>query len=167
MAELRLLAEEQVEALARSTTISAVEANLLLDRCGSAKINEPVRISELAKRPGVPLAEILAAVNLRQCDESPTWADIEFKYGGYLARERSAASRLSQMEDFAIPEQLEYQQLTTLAYEAREKLQALRPRTLGQASRVPGITPSDLHSLVLEVARLKHREASRVFHVKL
>lgn len=165
--ESRLLAEEGVEAIARSTTISAVDANLLLDRCGSTRVNEALRISDLAKRPGVPLAEIFDAANLGPCDESAAWADIEFKYAGYLARERSAAARLSQMEDFAIPERLQYRDLTTLAYEAREKLQALRPRTLGQASRVPGITPSDLHSLVLEVARLKHCEASGVFHVKL
>ncbi len=152
-AESRLLAEERVQALARTTTISAADANLLLDQCGSAQVNEPLRISELAKRPGVPLAEILAAANLGPCDESATWADIEFKYGGYLARERSAAARLTQMEDFAIPERLEYLDLTTMAYEAREKLQVLRPRTLGQASRIPGISPSDLQALVLEVAR--------------
>jgi tRNA uridine 5-carboxymethylaminomethyl modification enzyme len=156
-AESRLLAEERVQALARTTTISAADANLLLDQCGSAQVNEPLRISELAKRPGVPLAEILAAANLGPCDESATWADIEFKYGGYLARERSAAARLTQMEDFAIPERLEYLDLTTMAYEAREKLQVLRPRTLGQASRIPGISPSDLQALVLEVARHNRR----------
>ena len=160
LGESRLLDEERVQALARATTISAVDANPLLAQCGSAQITEPVRISELAKRPGVPLTEIFAAAKLGPCDESAMWADIEFKYGGYIARERSAAARLSQMEDFAIPERLEYQTLTTLAYEAREKLQALRPRTLGQASRVPGISPSDLHSLILEVARLRQREAA-------
>ena len=163
MAESRLLAEERVQALAQSTTISASDANPLLERCGSPQVSEPMRISDLAKRPGVPLAEIFDAANLGPCDESAAWADIEFKYAGYLARERSAAVRLSQMEDFAIPERLEYRELKTLAYEAREKLQALRPTTLGQASRVPGISPSDLHSLVLEVARLKHREARGCF----
>jgi tRNA uridine 5-carboxymethylaminomethyl modification enzyme len=90
-------------------------------------------------------------------DETAEWADIEFKYAGYLARERTAAARLAQMEEFEIPDDLDYRQLHTLAFEAREKLQALRPQTLGRASRIPGICPSDLQSLVLEVTRHRSR----------
>jgi tRNA uridine 5-carboxymethylaminomethyl modification enzyme len=61
------------------------------------------------------------------------------------------------MEAFAIPEDLEYGDLNTLAFEARERLQALRPSTLGAASRIPGISPSDLQNLVIEVARHRAR----------
>ena len=61
--------------------------------------------------------------------------------------------KLTQMEGFAIPADLDYRNLKTLAFEAREKLHALRPETLGRASRIPGISPSDLHGLVLEVTR--------------
>ena len=83
------------------------------------------------------------------------WADIELKYSGYLTRERAAAGRLSQMDGFALPDGMEYDGLTTLSFEARQKLTAVRPGSLGQAGRIPGISPSDLQSLVMEV--LKHR----------
>jgi tRNA uridine 5-carboxymethylaminomethyl modification enzyme len=158
LVESKLRAEERIQSLAASTTLSVEVANGVLERCGSSRVSEPLRISELARRPEVPLVDLLDAAGLERSDEA-SWADIEFKYGGYLARERSAAARLSQMEEFAIPADLEYRELGTLAFEAREKLQALRPETLGQASRIPGITPSDLHSLVLEVTR--HRSRSK------
>jgi tRNA uridine 5-carboxymethylaminomethyl modification enzyme len=59
------------------------------------------------------------------------------------------------MDGFSLPEQLEYRGLTTLSYEAREKLQSLRPASLGHASRIPGVSPSDLQSLVMEVLKLR------------
>ena len=155
--ESRLQAEEAIQSLSEATTISARDANPLLARCESAQISGPTPVSELARRPGVPLPDILAAAGLGPCDETAAWADIEFKYAGYLARERSAAAKLRQMENFLLPDLLEYHQLKTLAYEAREKLQALQPKTLGQASRIPGISPSDLQSLVMELTRFKHR----------
>ena len=155
IAEITLLNEGAIQALAEATTISSAEAKPLLDRRGSTRISEPMRIADLARRPELPLWEIFSAAGLGPYVEEMEWADIEFKYAGYLARERSAAARLSQMESFALPDDLEYHQMTTLAFEAREKLHALKPATLGQAGRVPGISPSDLHSLVLEVTRRK------------
>ncbi len=156
LVESRISEEERIQSLAANTTISAEDANAVLEQCGSPLVSEPLRISELARRPEVPLAELLGTVGLQPREEA-AWADIEFKYSGYLARERSAAAKLAHMEDFALPDDLDYRELTTLAFEAREKLQGQRPTTLGQASRIPGISPSDLHSLVLEVARYRSR----------
>jgi tRNA uridine 5-carboxymethylaminomethyl modification enzyme len=157
LVESRLGAEDQIQSLAESTTISVEAANALLERIGSSSVSGPCRISELARRPEVPLADLLEAAGVGAGTEA-AWADIEFKYAGYLTRERSAAARLSQMEEFAIPESLEYRDLNTLAFEAREKLQALRPTTLGAASRIPGISPSDLQNLIVEVTRHRSRE---------
>jgi len=155
LTESKLRAEERMQALALNTSISAEDARDLLARCASSPVHDPIRISELARRPELSLADLLCAAGCGPCDESGTWADIEFKYAGFLSRERSAAAKLSRMEEFAIPEDLQYHQLKTLAFEAREKLQAVRPSTLGLASRIPGISPSDLHSLILEIT--KHR----------
>ncbi len=160
--ETRLTAEERIQSLAVSATISVDAANGVLQRCGSPVVSAPLRIGDLARRPEVPLVELLDAAGFEPGEDS-AWADIEFKYAGYLARERSAVARLSQMEEFALPNDLDYRELKTLAFEAREKLQALRPATLGRASRIPGISPSDLHSLVLEVAR--HRSRPRMLPV--
>jgi tRNA uridine 5-carboxymethylaminomethyl modification enzyme len=161
-ADSKLLREDALQLLAESTTISAGAANPLLERYGSAPINGPSRVAELARRPELQLSEILSAAGVSSGDDSHEWADIEFKYAGYLARERSAAARLGQMEDFAIPKDLDYGALRTLAFEARERLQALQPTTLGQASRVPGISPSDLHNLVFAVTKGRRQPKSPV-----
>ena len=160
--ESRLTAEERLQSLAVNTTISVEAANVVLERCGSPAVSEPLRVGDLARRPEVPLAQLLDAAGI-DSGEDGIWADIEFKYAGYLARERSAAARLSQMEEFALPHDLDYRELKTLAFEAREKLQSQRPTTLGRASRIPGISPSDLHSLVLEVARHRSRQEPACF----
>jgi len=154
-AEERLGAEDRVQTLAQSTNISPSKANALLVNCDSTPISAPLRLSELARRPEVPLQELLDVVGETADADAVKWADIEFKYAGYIAREREAAERLIGMQEFQIPEQMEYRGLEALSFEAREKLHALRPRTLGHASRIPGISPSDLHGLVLEVIRYR------------
>lgn len=156
-AEIRLREEEAVQAIAEATSISPALANTILDDCGSSRITEPIRIADLARRPGVALTALLGSAGIDRSDEEAGWADIEFKYSGYLARERSAVAKLTRMEEFPIPPDLEYRGLTTLAFEAREKLHALRPETLGRASRIPGVSPSDLHNLILEVTRRTSR----------
>jgi tRNA uridine 5-carboxymethylaminomethyl modification enzyme len=103
----------------------------------------------------VPLRELFAAAGVGLDDDAATWAEIELKYGGYLHRERVAAARLQQMSNFVLPIDLEYCRITTISFEAREKLSAAKPRSLGEASRMSGISPSDLQGLVSEVIRLR------------
>jgi tRNA uridine 5-carboxymethylaminomethyl modification enzyme len=156
-AELRLLREEEVRSAAEAAVITPSTVNQSLARLGSSEIREPLRVAELARRPEVPLRTLLRIADIPFTDGSADWADIEFKYAGYLARERSAAARLAQMEELSIPQQIDYRVLAALSSEAREKLNAVRPQSLGQASRIPGLTPNDLQGLVLEV--LRHRPA--------
>jgi tRNA uridine 5-carboxymethylaminomethyl modification enzyme len=80
-------------------------------------------------------------------------AELELKYAGYFARERVQAEKMKRMGDFPLPPALPYDELRSLSTEARQKLGALRPRTLAQASRVPGVSPNDLQNLVLEIER--------------
>jgi tRNA uridine 5-carboxymethylaminomethyl modification enzyme len=80
------------------------------------------------------------------------------RYEGYLARERESAARLAELADFALPAGLPYLELASLSTEARQKLDRIRPESLGQASRIPGVSPSDLQSIVYEV--VKRRRAS-------
>ena len=157
LVDTRLRNEESVQALAESTSISPDIANPILASCGSSSIMDPTLIADLARRPGVSLTTLLGGAGMARSVEESSWADLEFKYSGYLARERAAVAKLTQMEEFPIPADLEYRDLKTLAFEARERLQALRPDTLGRASRIPGISPSDLHSLILEVTRRRSR----------
>jgi tRNA uridine 5-carboxymethylaminomethyl modification enzyme len=91
--------------------------------------------------------------------EAITAAEIELKYDGYLARERDAASRLAELASFALPLDLPYPMLASLSTEARQKLERIRPTSLAQAARVPGVSPSDLHNLVMETIRWRRRVA--------
>ncbi len=152
-AETRLRREDAVIDLARETTISQEAANEVLAAAGSSLIEQGVRISELARRPGVPL-ELLFAGAGQPVDDQPTeWAAIELRYQGYLERERRSAKQLASMDELRLPVDLAYADLQGISYEAREKLALVRPLTLGHAGRIPGVSPSDLQSLMLEIVR--------------
>ncbi|MEP6687635.1 MAG: tRNA uridine-5-carboxymethylaminomethyl(34) synthesis enzyme MnmG [Gemmatimonadales bacterium] len=154
-AERRLEREEEVLKLADSTVVESTVANPLLCAAGSTPVEGRQLIAELARRPGVSVVELLEAGGLEVDAEVARWAEIELKYSGYMVRERAAAGRLSQMDKFALPGELAYESLTTLSFEAREKLAVARPEFLGQAGRIPGVSPSDLQSLVMEVLKLR------------
>ncbi len=159
-AERRLEAEESALRLARETTIPPEESAGPLAESGTT-LTESDRIAVIAKRPGVSLAALFAAagVGTDAAAEAIVAAEIEIKYDGYLAREREAAARLAELATFILPSDLPYLELRTLATEARQKLDRVRPSSLAQAARVPGVTPSDLHNLVLEATRWRRRVA--------
>jgi tRNA uridine 5-carboxymethylaminomethyl modification enzyme len=156
----RLDAEESALRLARETTITPDQAAGPLAESGTTMM-ESDRIAVIAKRPGVSLAALFAAagVGTEAAAEAIGAAEIEIKYDGYLAREREAAARLAELAAFILPPDLPYLELRTLATEARQKLDRVRPSSLAQAARVPGVTPSDLHNLVLEATRWRRRVA--------
>ena len=115
----------------------------------------------MARRPGVGLRALLEAAGVAvSCEDAVVAsAEIELKYDGYLAREREAASRLAELAGFVLPVELPYLELRSLATEARQKLDRVRPTSLAQAARIPGVSPSDLHNLVVETARWRRRVA--------
>jgi tRNA uridine 5-carboxymethylaminomethyl modification enzyme len=152
-AEARIRLEEGVLEYSRGAVVSPTEANPLLEAAGSSPLREPMRIAELARRPGVGLRRLLAMVGYDLKDGEGEWAEIELRYSGYLEREREMAEKLDEMEDFLIPVDMPFRGLESLSYEAREKLTAQRPGSLGQAGRIPGVSPSDLQNLVMEVVK--------------
>jgi len=160
VAEQRLRAEERLLEAAHATTITPAQAARVLAGSGTA-LAEPDRVAAVARRPGVSLRALLeaAGIPVEQADDVLAAAEIEIKYAGYLAREREAASRLAELASFALPADLPYLELQSLATEARQKLSSVRPATLAQAARVPGVSPSDLHNLVVEAIRWGRRVA--------
>jgi tRNA uridine 5-carboxymethylaminomethyl modification enzyme len=150
----RLAKEDDVLSEAHQISLDAASANAVLTEYRSTPVIETHRVAELARRPGVPLDALLQAAGIEAVGEY-RWADIELKYEGYLAREHAAARRMSELNDFVLPRALAYRTLLTLSYEAREKLHQARPASLGHASRIPGVSPSDLQNLVVEVLRLR------------
>jgi tRNA uridine 5-carboxymethylaminomethyl modification enzyme len=158
VAEKRRTAEEVAAEKARSTAIRPEAANPLLRAWGLTPVLEPTRISELARRPGTTLGALFSAAELPWDPDTIEWAEIELKYEGYLLREREGAARLAAMEEFALPGDLPFRTFGSLSYEAREKLLAQRPDSLGRAGRIPGISPSDLQNLVLEVMKWRRNQ---------
>ena len=160
IAERRLDEEERVLGLARATTITPLNAAAALADSGTG-LTSPERIAAVAKRPRVSLRSLLEAAGVLAgtSEAAIVTAEIELKYDGYLAREREAAERLAELATFALPLDIPYLDLASLSTEARQKLDRIRPVSLSQASRVPGVSPSDLHNLVMETVRWRRRIA--------
>ncbi len=153
---LRRLTEiQQIHEAASTVSIGPLSANPLLIAVGTTPIPHSVKVVELARRHGVSLFELFdaAAVTTRFSAEGMISAELEIKYAGYFERERAQADRIRQMGDFPIPPDLPYSEMNSLSHEARQKLGAIQPRTLAQASRIPGVSPSDIQNLVIEVSR--------------
>ena len=120
-----------------------------------APLSHAVKVIEVAKRQGIALADLFAATGVGDTlqPEAVVTAELELKYAGYFERERVQAERLRKMGALALPEHLPYEEMHSLSFESRQKLARVRPATLAQAAGIPGVSPSDLQNLVIEVER--------------
>ena len=159
----RLRHEDSAVRLAETTSIQPNEAAPILSAAGSSDLLQPVRIVDVARRQDVSLRALLHAVGKGADldDEALVTADLEIKYAGYFERERAQADRMRRMGDFSLDDDLEYGEMRSLSLEARQKLSNLRPRSLAQASRIPGVSPSDLQNLVIEIERRRRLTTTR------
>ena len=156
----RLEAERVLLAQANETSITPSQAAAVLDTIGESPLPHTMRVAEVAKRPGVSLRDLLAAAGVAVADpDAAVTAELELKYAGYFQRERTQAERMKKLGEFAIPIELPYDELQSLSTEARQKLSRVRPTTLAQAGRVPGVSASDLQNLVIEVERRRKNAA--------
>ena len=153
--ERRLGSEDAARRIADETSISPDVANEVLERAGSSPIAHGLRISALAKRQGVSLSELLASsgVGADLEREALITADLEIKYSGYFEREREQAEKMRRMGQFRLDADLPYAEMLSLSFEARQKLVARQPGTLAQASRIPGVSPTDLQNLLIEIEK--------------
>jgi len=151
---------DELELLAKQTSAQPAKVNATLLEAGESELSEAQRISELVRRPRLELkALVTAAVDEVPDVDDDVWTstEIELKYVGYLERERNAVAQLREMETFELPVDLSYLELNSISTEARQKLEAIRPTSLAQAGRIPGISPSDLQNLVMEVLKLRKK----------
>lgn len=157
----RLAAEDEARSLADKTSIEPDEAAPVLSAASSAALTHPVRLSELARRQHISLQDLFRAKGVG-CDlpaDAVVSAELELKYSGYFARERSQADKLRRMGELALDASLPYEQMRSLSLEARQKLARLQPRTLAQAAGTPGVSPSDLQNLVIEIEKRRRSGA--------
>ena len=148
-----LMEEDTILELAKERMVFPAQVNELLGSAGTPPVTQAVRVADLVRRPGVMLHEVLLAAGEAVDRRHAHWGEVEIKYEGYVTRERELASKTASMEFFELPVDFDYPSAVTIAFEAREKLSLVRPSTLGQAGRVPGVTPSDLQNLIVEVLR--------------
>ncbi len=155
--DARLSAEDRITRAARETSIDPDTSEPVLRAAGSTVIPHAMRVAELTRRNGVSLAALLdaAAVPLGDDLDAVISVELELKYSGYMARERDAAERLRSLGDVQIPHDACFADMRSLSTEARHKLDVRRPVTLAQAAMIPGVSPSDLQNLVLELARTR------------
>lgn len=156
----RLSAEDEAMAIAKSTSVRPEAAAPLLENAGSAPLPHAMRIAEVVKRQGVGLSDLFSAAGVGSdlAADAVITTELELKYDGYFERERVLADKIRRMGEFSLDEALPYGQMRSLSTEARQKLTAIRPRTLAQASRISGVSASDLQNLVIEVER--HRRVA-------
>lgn len=155
----RLEMAERVGAWLGKTNAAPEQVNTLLETAGQSPIREPTRLSALLRRPNLSAAALSAAVGgvpdaePALLEETLGGLELELRYSGYLERERERAESLRRQTGFPLPMDLPYLEFASLSTEARQKLDHIRPETLGQAGRVPGISPSDLQNLMVEVRK--------------
>ena len=130
-------------------------ANPYLESCGSTPLTDSKRVSELASRPEVSLSELLNLVPRGTIfpKEIIDSVEIDLKYKGYIDREKAVAEKITRLENLVIPEGFDFDRVSGLSIECRQKLNRYQPRTIAQASRISGVSPSDISILLVYFGR--------------
>ena len=150
---------DEIVAFSRKQGIEMSQANDMLQELGTSPISQNVKLFSLLSRPQVSIEDVRKvspALNelLSKFDqETVEQAEIKIKYDSYFEKEQEIVAKMQKMEDKDINPDFDYSQLNSLSKEAREKLLKIKPRTLGQASRISGVSPSDISVLMVHISR--------------
>jgi len=156
--------QEKVEGIKQflnDNYVNPEEVNGLLEQKDSSKIEQRIRLSYLLLRPQLDLADLIETVPIleqyktkdrftKECLEE---AEIQIKYDSYIQKEYELAEKLNRLENIKLPQDYDYHTIQSLSYECREKLNRYKPETLGQASRISGISPADINVLAIFLGR--------------
>jgi len=146
----------------KSYSIAPGDINDFLERAGTSPLKQKVKIIEVAKRPQVLLNELINEVDglkkiYSDCGQGAgeivEAAEILIKYEGYITRERKMADKIKRLERIRLDEYFDYERLKSISTEARQKLSKIKPTSIGQASRISGVSPSDISVLLIYMGR--------------
>ena len=142
------------------TSVKAEEINPIYEAKGTAIVKQSDKLIRAVSRPQVDLKDIFGLTKVEEflgendfSDEVLEQAEIKIKYQGYIDKEKANADKLSRLENIRIPHQFDYDKLKSLSFEARQKLNEIRPKTISQASRISGVSPSDISVLLVYMGR--------------
>lgn len=136
--------------------------NPVLIRNGSSEVTQQVKLSSLITRPNISMSDLLevsedSAILAKELNEINgdivSQTEIQLKYEGYIEREEEVAIKMNRLEDVKIPESLDYASIKSISLESKEKLTKIKPATIGQASRISGVSPSDISVLLITLGR--------------
>ncbi len=153
---------EQLKTYFSKTSVSPVDINSFLEEAGTSPIRQKSTLKNLIERPQVTVKElvkwnknILLTCNVTASDASAIfeYVENEIKYSGYLERERTIADKMIRLEALIIKDTMNYSEIDSLSTEAKQKLKRIKPKTIGQAARVPGVSPSDINVLLVHMGR--------------
>jgi tRNA uridine 5-carboxymethylaminomethyl modification enzyme len=158
--EHKLKESEKMVAFFKETSITAEEANPVLEAKETALVNQSDKMFKMFSRPQIDLNDMMQLqkvkdyIDANEVDlEILEQAEIQVKYSGYIEKERSNANKLTRLEDVKIPEDFDYNKIKSMSIEARQKLGKIRPVTISQASRISGVSPSDISVLLIYMGR--------------
>jgi len=150
---------EEIKSILKNFSVEPEEINSYFTAINSSPISEKQKAQKILLRPDVELAEFAEALpRLKEAltgfsKDSIEQAAIQVKYDVYIEKEKDLVKKMAQLEELEIPDTFDYKKIVSLGNEAREKLHKIRPRTLGQASRISGINPSDVQILMVFMGR--------------
>jgi tRNA uridine 5-carboxymethylaminomethyl modification enzyme len=146
----------------RNTSIEPARINPLLEKKQSSGVNQKVKVVEILKRPQISISDLVTYLPESEefiqsfghrKEEILESVEINIKYEGYIARERQLAEKMKRLEDIKIKEDFDFHKLKSLSTEARQKLSRHKPETIGEASRISGVSPSDVSVLLMYIGR--------------
>lgn len=154
--------EKQLTDFLESTTVKPAMVNAWMEQNGLGQLQQGCKLSDLITRPQITinaLSRLLPSLHRqieqlgRLKDEIVESAEINIKYKGYINRERMTADKLQRLDAIHIPADFDYQNIQSLSTEARQKLQRIRPENIGEAGRIPGVSPNDIGVLLILMGR--------------
>ncbi len=158
--ERKIAQTEQIVGFLDNESYDFNEANKLLNKVSSTPVKQHDKLKKLLSRPEVNLEDLRGLPNVCEFfdkhdfdSDSCEQAEIQVKYAGYIEKEKNNADKLSRLEYVKIPDNVDYSTMTSISFEAREKLNKIRPATVSQASRISGVSPSDISVLLVHLGR--------------
>jgi tRNA uridine 5-carboxymethylaminomethyl modification enzyme len=158
--EHKLNESEKMVAFYKETSVTMEEVNPILISKETAEVNQTDKLFKILSRPQIDLSDMLqlekVASYIKENDldqEILEQAEIQVKYSGYIEKERNNADKLTRLEDVKIPEGFDYDLIKSMSIEAKQKLAKIRPVTISQASRISGVSPSDISVLLIYLGR--------------
>lgn len=158
--EKKLNESEKMVAFFRETSVSVAETNPILEAKETAPITQGDKMFKVFSRPQIDLEDMMKFEKVKEYIEANDvdqeileQAEIQVKYSGYIEKERNNADKLTRLEEVKIPENFDYNKIKSMSIEAKQKLSKIRPITISQASRISGVSPSDISVLLIYMGR--------------